>query len=341
MVANARGRQDGQILVLFTLALVAIVAMVGLVLDGGSAYAQRRGQQNAADLAALAGADALINGHDATAAALAVTKANGYENGKNNITVAVTLPAVNQVKVDIGAPHQNYFAGAVGQPTWQVGVTATAEEGVPVGGVIGAAPIIFSDGVFGTNNLPTLAYGCATYPTTPCAGFAFTKTTGNPSDYPTDATHMAWTNLGTGNVSSNDVKNALDGTVPVTNPNLTLNEYVGQHNNGVQNDLFDTNTPQQPSVNTVLAGHDVVVPIIGGPISPATTCTNSTETNGCFQGWGLFHVVSAAKNGVGTDGTVTGYFISGFSRSVSSSSLCTDGPACEGYHGLYTLTLIN
>ena len=49
-------------LVLFTLALVAIIAMVGLILDGGGAFAQRRGQQNAADLAALAGADALLNG---------------------------------------------------------------------------------------------------------------------------------------------------------------------------------------------------------------------------------------------------------------------------------------
>jgi Putative Flp pilus-assembly TadE/G-like len=341
MVTKAPGRQDGQILVLFTLALVAIVAMVGLVLDGGSAYAQRRGQQNAADLAALAGADALINGHDATAAARAVTKANGYENGKNNITVAITFPAVNQVKVDIGAPHQNYFAGVVGQPTWQVGVTATAEEGVPVGGVIGAAPIIFSDGVFGSNDFPTLAYGCATYPTTPCAGFAFTKTTGDPSDYPTDATHMAWTNLGTGNVSSDDVKNALDGTAPVTNPDLTLNDYIGQQNNGVHNTLFDTNSAQQPSVNTVLAGQDVVVPIIGEPISPATTCNSSTETTGCFRGWALFHVVSATKLGGSFDGTVTGYFISGFSRSVSSSSLCTDGPACEGFHGLYSLRLIN
>ncbi len=48
-------REPGQIIVIFALALVVIVAMVGLVLDGGSTFAQRRTQQNAADLAALAG----------------------------------------------------------------------------------------------------------------------------------------------------------------------------------------------------------------------------------------------------------------------------------------------
>ena len=36
-------RERGQILVLFALALVAIVGMVGLVLDSGGAFAQRYG----------------------------------------------------------------------------------------------------------------------------------------------------------------------------------------------------------------------------------------------------------------------------------------------------------
>ena len=82
--------QRGQVLVLFTLALVAIVAGVGLVIDGGFTFAQRRAEQNAADLAAFAGADALLNGKNATAAALAASKNNGYEHGENGITVAVT-----------------------------------------------------------------------------------------------------------------------------------------------------------------------------------------------------------------------------------------------------------
>ena len=55
--ASRTRANNGQIIVIFALALVAMIAMVGLVLDGGSTFAQRRGQQNAADLAALAGAN--------------------------------------------------------------------------------------------------------------------------------------------------------------------------------------------------------------------------------------------------------------------------------------------
>ena len=42
-------------MVMFALALVGILAMVGLVIDGGYLYVQRRTAQSAADAAALAG----------------------------------------------------------------------------------------------------------------------------------------------------------------------------------------------------------------------------------------------------------------------------------------------
>ena len=60
MNAQHSSRERGQILVLFALSLVAIIGMVGLVLDSGGAFAQRRTQQNAADVAALAAANDLI-----------------------------------------------------------------------------------------------------------------------------------------------------------------------------------------------------------------------------------------------------------------------------------------
>ena len=84
-------RSRGQILVLFVLALVAIIAGVGLVIDGGFTFAQRRAEQNAADLAAFAGANALLNGQNATAAAQATAADNGYPNGSGvTVNVAVT-----------------------------------------------------------------------------------------------------------------------------------------------------------------------------------------------------------------------------------------------------------
>jgi Flp pilus assembly protein TadG len=61
-------RPLGQTLVLFALALIAIVAMVGLVIDGGNAYAQQRSTQNGSDSAAEAGATILVRNVMAAAA---------------------------------------------------------------------------------------------------------------------------------------------------------------------------------------------------------------------------------------------------------------------------------
>lgn len=328
--SSRSGSQRGQVLVLFTLALVAIVAGVGLVIDGGFTFAQRRAEQNAADLAAFAGANALLNGKNPTAAALAASKDNGYEHGKNGITVAVTTTS-KTVKVDVGAPHSNYFAGVVGQPTWQVGVTATALAGI-ASKYLGVAPFIFSQEAFDpVTGLPYQPYTVQT---------DFTHTTGQGSDSPLTVLNVAWTNLGTGNVSTKDVKDALDGSAPI-NAELTLNDYIGQSNDGLHNALFDSSS--QPSVNTTLAGLDVAVPIVGPPIPGKTTCNNSSSIVGCFRGWALFHVVSAAKNGSGDDGTITGYFLTGITRSASAEDVCaiTD-TSCTGlFHGSYVVKLVN
>ena len=53
---NSRRSGSGQMIVLFAGALTAIILIVGLVIDGGNAFAQRRGVQNSSDFGALAGA---------------------------------------------------------------------------------------------------------------------------------------------------------------------------------------------------------------------------------------------------------------------------------------------
>jgi Flp pilus assembly protein TadG len=53
---RSRRRQEGQILVVFALGLIVLVAGVALVLEGGNAYQNQRSVQNAADAAANAGA---------------------------------------------------------------------------------------------------------------------------------------------------------------------------------------------------------------------------------------------------------------------------------------------
>lgn len=341
MLRSTRRRDErGQVLVIFVLALVAIVAGVGLVIDSGFAYAQRRAEQNAADLAALAGANALLNGKDASAEALATAQKNDFQHGVNGVTVNVTV-GTKTVQVDITAPHSNYFAGVVGQGTWDVSVTATALTGIPTK-FQGVAPFVLSQEVF--DPVTGLPFEVFTDPVD------FTKTQGQGSDVPLTSLNVAWTNLGTGNVSSDDVKNALDGSVPI-NPDLLLNQYVGQNNNGVHNSLFDTNSSSQPSVNTTLAGLDVAVPIVGPPIPGEPFCfdaagvSDGTNTVGCFRGWALFHVVSAVKGGGGPDGagTITGYFKTGISRSASTEDVCAiSDTACAGFfHGAYVLELID
>ncbi|MCY2965985.1 MAG: pilus assembly protein TadG-related protein, partial [Planctomycetota bacterium] len=59
--------RSGTILVLTSVVLLTIVGMLGLVLDSGLMMAQYRQIQNAADAAALAAAQSLIDGKTETA----------------------------------------------------------------------------------------------------------------------------------------------------------------------------------------------------------------------------------------------------------------------------------
>src|SRR5262245_27761297 len=112
-------RQDGQILVLFTLAIVILLGFAGLALDGGSAFAQRRDQQTAADLAALAAAnDYLINGSTSQAIDRGrnVATSNGFTHGTGATTVDIAIDTSNGVRVTVGvrADHRNTLVGALG-----------------------------------------------------------------------------------------------------------------------------------------------------------------------------------------------------------------------------------
>jgi hypothetical protein len=55
-VNRPRTRSQGQVIVIFAVAMVALLAMTGLIIDGGHAWAEQRHVQNAADAAARAGA---------------------------------------------------------------------------------------------------------------------------------------------------------------------------------------------------------------------------------------------------------------------------------------------
>jgi Putative Flp pilus-assembly TadE/G-like len=55
-IHRSHRRAQGQVIVIFAVALVAVLAMTGLIIDGGHAWSEQRHVQNAADAAARAGA---------------------------------------------------------------------------------------------------------------------------------------------------------------------------------------------------------------------------------------------------------------------------------------------
>src|SRR6476620_8642858 len=67
-MAPVRRRRDepGQVLVLFAMSMVVIMAAAGLAIDIGRFYSEKRFLQNAADAGALAVANALIRGETTT-----------------------------------------------------------------------------------------------------------------------------------------------------------------------------------------------------------------------------------------------------------------------------------
>jgi Putative Flp pilus-assembly TadE/G-like len=113
----------GQALIVIALALVGIVGMVGLVVDGGNVFFDRRGAQNAADSAALASGLSRINGEDWITAALSAAAVNGYNNdGVTNLVNVYNPPkdgphAGNNeyLQVIITSHVDTYFARVVGR----------------------------------------------------------------------------------------------------------------------------------------------------------------------------------------------------------------------------------
>lgn len=312
--------ERGQIIVIFALALVALIAMVGLILDGGAAFAHRRDEQTASDLAALAGANAFLVNYDqplardaaAVSAARESARLNGYEHGVGGITVDVSIDttAGARVTVDIDAPHENTFARIVGANTWQIATTATAETGFP-DTAIGAGPMLFNVAAFDTDDgTPLPLYGDPNNP------FTFAHGQGQSGDAPAGPGNMSWTDYsGDTNDNTSTVRNIIRGETPV-DVTLDRGQYIGQHNNGQHADLFE-------EVDTWLVPMDIPVPIV--------------DENGLFQGWATFHVTSASR----PDKTVTGYFKSNFVQQRLTIRSCSIDVDCPVYLGSYSLKLVD
>jgi hypothetical protein len=132
--------ERGQALIIIALALVGLVGMVALAVDGGNVFLDRRTAQNAADSAALASALSRIQGgQDWVGAAIASAAENGYNNdGVTNIVQVYSPPKdgphagnLEYLQVIITSHVDTYFAGIVGRDRITNIVNAVARTKLP------------------------------------------------------------------------------------------------------------------------------------------------------------------------------------------------------------------
>ena len=136
-------RAGGQIIVVFALALVVVVGMTGLLIDGGAVFAQQRVAQNGADGAATAGA-VVIAEH------LGPATRTGAQ-----VYAAVDAVATSTGLEDWTAVYTDDFGAPIGQAVVNSGDIPAGAEGVLVGGDRGVGTT-FSR-VLGINSLTASA----------------------------------------------------------------------------------------------------------------------------------------------------------------------------------------
>ena len=131
MRPSAQREERGQVLVIVAMGMVALVAMVGLVIDGGYAWSRQRDNQNGADAVAKAGAGVVQhflagvdsptpNDYDVACAVEAAADANGvvledaeYVDYKGD-PLLPTAVLVGTCTTDLGVVHPDRRPGRPG-----------------------------------------------------------------------------------------------------------------------------------------------------------------------------------------------------------------------------------
>jgi Putative Flp pilus-assembly TadE/G-like len=325
---SARRGERGQILIMFVLAIMVIVGVVGIVLDGGAAYAQRRAEQGVSDLAAMSGGTAFLNvvgdytvkNAAAEAAALSIAAQNGYTHGLNGTTVDVSVAnssTATHVRVDITAKHHNNFAALLGMPTWDVSTTATALVADRPNGAIGVMPLLFNEEAFPGAVCDEEATGC-TPEVYQLPG------TGN-EDVPQDATQFNWTVFcagdggGTCQGDSSDVATIMEGGGNSTV--VYIDDDIGPLNAGTHTTLLDQGSGGEDTLSSHI-GESFPVPIV--------------TDDGTMVGFGYFKLIGVEGS---PDKVIRGYFVSPVNAAEFVIDMGGSNPTLNT--GVYTLKLVN
>jgi Flp pilus assembly protein TadG len=147
--------QLGQTLVIFALVQLVLLSALGLAIDGGYLYMKRRAMQNAADAAALAGAQALGNDltdREVRQTVLDAAARNGVDPAQvtctfftndfpggpsqacsdSNTAMSQLVYPYTTVQVRVAERHPTFVMRAVGTTETGTSATATAQVQVPV-----------------------------------------------------------------------------------------------------------------------------------------------------------------------------------------------------------------
>lgn len=143
MIKTKKKTEAGQSLVMVTLMLLAFLAMLALILDGGMTYWQRRNAQNAADAGALAGAEVLCHTEDVSQAQNAALDYAINRNGASTATAsAAWLDPGGMVTVQTNINFQTFFARIFGMDA--IDAPGYAKSGCAPPAGVGVMPVAWS-----------------------------------------------------------------------------------------------------------------------------------------------------------------------------------------------------
>lgn len=97
--------QQGQAILLIAAVMVALIATLGLAIDGGGMFLLYRDVQNATDSAGLSAAYALCTGQDVDTIVAASALENGFVHGVNSATVEVEEGPDDLIDNDSSSPY--------------------------------------------------------------------------------------------------------------------------------------------------------------------------------------------------------------------------------------------
>ena len=278
-----RERAEGQILVLFAGGLVVFLLLIGLVIDGGVAFLNRRDAQNTADLASLAGtkvvADLYVKGASPVSvydAIEASAQGNNCLGASDPTPCTWTASYVGIARNDLGAVTQGSTP-----PSGTFGVQVNVVR-QPVTFIAGPAIRLLNGGSLDSWNVQTVATAL-TYQSNQVAPAGAMLPIGwrapfDPDTGALDFTYNQVYNFTTGGLDvpgnfgwlswdGNGSTPALNGWVcQPSNPEITLPDYV-EGNTGASNSSTIRDCLQRYIDQKI----PVLIPVIG-EADPSTAC---------------------------------------------------------------------